>query len=128
MNTITLTIAATPDNLKKLAMAFGDEIDETLSKDHIPAHRKSTGPNPPGTPVVKSVDIPEEKAEPEPEPKTEAEQTVTLSDIRAKASVLTKGEHRTELKALLDQFGAARVTELRESDYAAFYKGLEAIG
>lgn len=126
MNTITLTIAATPDNLKKLAMAFGDEIDETLSKDHIPAHRKSTGPNPPGTPVVKSVEIPEEKAEPE--PKTEAEQTVTLSDIRAKASVLTKGEYRTELKALLDQFGAARVTELRESDYAAFYKGLEAIG
>lgn len=128
MNTITLTIAATPDNLKKLAMAFGDGIDETLSKDHIPAHRKATGPNPPGTPVVKSVEIPEEKAEPEPEPKTESEKTVTLSDIRAKASVLTKGEHRTELKALLDQFGAARVTELRESDYAAFYKGLEAIG
>lgn len=128
MNTITLTIAATPDNLKKLAMAFGDEIDETLSKDHIPAHRKSTGPNPPGTPVVKSVEIPESKEEPAPEPVQEPEKTVTLSDIRAKASVLTKGEHRAELKALLDQFGAARVTELRESDYAAFYKGLEAIG
>lgn len=126
MNTITLTIAATPDNLRKLALAFGEEIDETLSKDHVPAHRKATGPNPPGSPVVKSVEIPEGKEEPAPAP--EPEQTVTLSDIRAKASVLTKGEHRAELKALLDQFGAARVTELNEADYAAFYKGLEAIG
>ena len=126
MNTITLTIAATPDNLRKLALAFGEEIDETLSKDHVPAHRKATGPNPPGSPVVKSVEIPEGKEEPAPAP--EPEQTVTLSDIRAKASVLTKGAHRAELKALLDQFGAARVTELNEADYAAFYKGLEAIG
>ena len=36
MNTITLTIAATPSNLMKLAQAFGDSIDGILGAEDVP--------------------------------------------------------------------------------------------
>ena len=36
MNTITLTIAATPANLMKLAQAFGDSIDGILGAEDVP--------------------------------------------------------------------------------------------
>ena len=36
MNTITLTIAATPANLMKLAQAFGDSIDAVIGAEDVP--------------------------------------------------------------------------------------------
>ena len=131
MNTITLTIAATPDNLKRLADAFGECIDETL-----PAHRRPADAQTKG--AMKSAEIsltsrtPETEAKP-PEtvaktPETEADSKITLSDLRAKGTELTKGEHREAIKELLAEFGVARISEVAESDYAEFYKRMEAIG
>lgn len=136
MNTITLTIAATPDNLKRLADAFGECIDETLPADSIPAHRRPADAQTKG--AMKSAEIsltsrtPETEAKP-PEtvaktPETEADSKITLSDLRAKGTELTKGEHREAIKELLAEFGVARISEVAESDYAEFYKRMEAIG
>lgn len=140
MNTITLTIAATPDNLRRLADAFGDVIDETLSADDIPAHRCAAGSTPKDVPAsIKSAEIPakvekapetEQKA-PETEqkaPETEQKAEITLSELRAKGAELVKSEHREEIKALLEEFGAARIPELNPEDYAEFMKRMEAIG
>ena len=140
MNTITLTIAATPDNLRRLADAFGDVIDETLSADDIPAHRHAAGSTPKDAPApVKSAEIPAKAEEPkkvekEPEteqkePETEQKAEITLSDLRAKGSELTKDpEHREAMRDLLEEFGAKRISELKEIDYAGFMKRMEAIG
>lgn len=140
MNTITLTIAATPVNLKRLADAFGDCIDETLPADAIPAHRRPANPAVKGE-TVKSAEIPAKTEEPkkdeneqkEPEieqkaPETEQKAEITLSDLRAKGAELVKSEHREEIKALLEEFGAARIPELKPEDYAEFMSRMEAIG
>lgn len=133
MNTITLTIAATPDNLKRLADAFGDCIDETLSANDIPAHRRPAEPAVKGE-TVKSAEIPAKAEEPktskneQKEPETEQKAEVTLSDLRAKGTELVKNEHREEIKALLEEFGAARIPEVKPEDYAEFMSRMEAIG
>ena len=133
MNTITLTIAATPDNLKRLAEAFGDCIDENFPKDAMPARRvSSTGP---AEKTIESAEIrlPETVAE----PAAETQETVaapekqgpahTLTELRAKAAALVKNGHRDEIKALLQQFNAPKVPELKPEDYDRFFEGLEAI-
>ena len=136
MNTITLTIAATPDNLQRLADAFGDCIDETLHADDIPAHRRSTAQDAQKGETIKSAEIPAavpEKAETvAKEPETVAKPaenvaTPTLSDIRIKAADLVKDGHGSELKALLDKYEVEKVPNLPEEKYTAFFADLEAI-
>lgn len=135
MNTITLTIAATPDNLKRLAEAFGDAIDENFPKDAMPARRiTSTGP---AEKTIESTEIklpenaenaakPTENVAKEPENVAEAPQR-TLSELRAKAAQLVKDGHKDDLKALLGSFGAPKVPELKQEDWNAFYERMEAI-
>ena len=132
MNTITLTIAATPDNLKRLAEAFGDAIDENFPKDAMPARRvTSTGPAE-KTIESKEIKLSENAAEPAenvaevPENVAEAPQR-TLSELRAKAAQLVKDGHKDDLKALLGSFGAPKVPELKQEDWNAFYERMEAI-
>ena len=147
MNTITLTITATPDNLKRLAEAFGSGIDGFIGADDIPA--KSC---PAGMTEAQGADINPAKIEPpvpETEPKApetvenvpkkadsvqettpkapESTKTVTMSDLRARGLELSKNGHRQELKALLDEYGVPRVAELPEEHYAEFYARLEEI-
>lgn len=138
MNTITLTIAATPDNLKRLAEAFGDCIDENFPKDAMPARRiTSTGP---AEKTVESAEIklpekPENEAKPtenvakEPETAAKPEGPAhTLSELRSLASSMIKvPEKRAEIKKILQEFNAPRVPELKQEDWDAFYARLEAI-
>lgn len=136
MNTITLTIAATPDNLRRLAEAFGNAIDENFPNDVMPARRVSSM-----GPVEKTIEsaeirMPETVAKPaenvaeEPEPAAAPEKqgpAHTLTELRAKAAALVKNGHRDEIKALLQQFNAPKVPELKPEDYDRFFEGLEAI-
>ena len=125
MNTITLTIAATPDNLKRLAEAFGDAIDENFPKDAMPARRvTSTGP---AEKTIESKEIKRSENVAEvPENVAEATQH-TMSELRAKAAQLVKDGHKDDLKALLGSFGAPKVPELKQEDWNAFYERMEAI-
>lgn len=138
MNTITLTIAATPDNLRRLAEAFGNTIDENFPKDAMPARRISH--DGPAEKTIESAEIvakPAENVAEEPEPAAETQETVaapekqgpahTLTELRAKAAALVKNGHRDEIKALLQQFNAPKVPELKPEDYDRFFEGLEAI-
>lgn len=134
MNTITLTIAATPDNLKKLAEAFGDTIDETPAADDIPAKRHAAGsapkkdaPAPVKSAEIKAQDAPQVTKPAAEEPKKE--KTLTLSDLRTKGAALTKNkDHLAALRDLLAEFGAERIGDVKEEEYAEFYARMEAIG
>lgn len=55
-----------------------------------------------------------------------ASDEVTLEDAVAAASRLLSTKRGEEVKAALDQFGAARVSELKPRDYAAFVAALPA--
>lgn len=142
MNTITLTIAATPDNLKRLADAFGEIIDETLPGDAIAAQRMSATADAKtkNVPVKKSVKIedptvPEiaETGAKEPENVTKEaeiakkERKITESDLRSLGLRLTQGGHSKEVKALLQKYNAPRITKLSEDQFEPFYEELEAL-
>lgn len=140
MNTITLTIAATPDNMRRLAEAFGECIDETLKADDIPAHRVPAHREEIGPEVrIQNADVPpapvSENTENEVKPpetlaesvKNEDNRVITLSDLRSLGVKLTKEGKTQEIRALLDKYEAPKITELKEADYKAFYSELEAI-
>ncbi len=141
MNTITLTIAATPDNLIKLAQAFGDSIDDVIGADDVPSINKA------GTRTDQTVSAAEirhderpvrpapaaaaEKPAPQPEdptvPKEEpAAKVVTLADLRQKGLDLTHAGKSDQLAAALDDFGAKKLSQVAEGDYAALMAKLEA--
>lgn len=141
MNTITLTIAATPDNLKRLAEAFGDVIDETLPGDAIPARRISATKDAEtkDIPVMKSTEIsaapipekPENVAkEPESvakEPENAAKPEITKEEVRALGLRKLKEGRKDEIKEILKEYGAPKITELPEEHFAAVYEKLEAL-
>ncbi len=56
---------------------------------------------------------------PEPEPATK---TVKKVDIQKRAKEVLDAKHRDELKALFLEFNAAKLSDLPEADYPAFYE------
>lgn len=141
MNTITLTIAATPDNLKRLADAFGDVIDETLSGDAVPARRISATKDAEtkDVPVLKSAEIPAPPVPEKPEtvakepetvakePENVAKPEITKEELRALGLRRMKEGFSGKIKEILKEYGAPKITELPEEHFAAVYEKLEAL-
>ena len=136
MNTITLTIAATPDNLRKLAQAFGSSIDDVIGADDVPAVRAAGRPAAEQIAPAKIGNVTEmpapDLADPSvPEmPKAEKpakQRTVTKQDVRQQALVLSKAGRNAELGEILARFGAEKLSQVKESDFAALLDELEAV-
>ena len=128
MNTITLTIAATPSNLMKLAQAFGDSIDGILGAEDVPVthyqdkilpyfRNRKIGEIQPKDPEA-------EQALADPEPEKPA---VTKTKVRQKALELTKAGETAKVEEVFGRFGAKKFTQLKESDYADVLEALEAV-
>ena len=129
MNTITLTIAATPSNLMKLAQAFGDSIDGILGAEDVPVTQyqdKVRTPEgaetKPGRIQPKDPEAEQALADPEPE-----KPAVTKTDVRQKALELTKAGETAKVEEVFARFGAKKFTQLKESDYADVLEALEAV-
>lgn len=58
----------------------------------------------------------------EPAEETEAEPAYTIERVRAAFTKYAKTNGKEAAKKLLEKFGAGKVTELKESDYAAIMK------
>lgn len=129
MNTITLTIAATPSNLMKLAQAFGDSIDGILGAEDVPVTQYQDKVRTPEGAETKMGEIqpkdPEaEQALADPEPEKPA---VTKTAVRQKALELTKAGETAKVEEVFGRFGAEKFTQLKESDYADVLEALEAV-
>ena len=129
MNTITLTIAATPSNLMKLAQAFGDSIDAVIGAEDVPVTQyqdKLRTPEgsetKPGRIQPKDPEAEQALADPEPE-----KPAVTKTDVRQKALELTKAGQTAKVEEVFGRFGAKKFTQLKESDYADVLEALEAV-
>lgn len=57
-----------------------------------------------------------QKEQPAPEQKTE---TVTFVQLRSKLSEISRAGHTDEVKAILEKYGAGKLSELAEEHYAA---------
>ena len=135
MNTITLTIAATPDNLRKLAEAFGSSIDDVIGADGVPAVRAA------GQPAAEQIapaqignitempapDLTDPSVPEMPKEKPAKQRTVTKQDVRQQALVLSKAGRNAELGEILSRFGAEKLSQVKESDFAALLDELEAV-
>ena len=129
MNTITLTIAATPSNLTKLAKALGDSIDGILGAEDVPVTQyqdKVRTPEGAETKMgrIQPKDPESEQALADPEPEKPA---VTKTDVRQKALELTKAGQTAKVEEVFARFGAKKFTQLKESDYADVLEALEAV-
>ena len=129
MNTITLTIAATPANLMKLAQAFGDSIDGILGAEDVPVTQYQDNlrtpegsETKPGRIQPKDPEAEQALADPEPE-----KPAVTKTDVRQKALELTKAGQTAKVEEVFGRFGAKKFTQLKESDYADVLEALEAV-
>lgn len=104
MNTITLTLEATPENLDKIKQILGGEAPAPKEEPKKAAKKKEKKPEPKAT-------TPE----------------VTKTDLRNKGLELTKAGKSDEMKAVFEEFGAAKLSEVKEEDYAAVMEKLEAL-
>lgn len=57
--------------------------------------------------------------------KEESEVTYTLEQVRGKLANLSRSGKQAEVKALLGEFGANKLSEVKEEDYAALMKRAE---
>lgn len=67
---------------------------------------------------------PTKKEEPKPEPETK---TYTFQEVRGIMASLSGKGMKAEAKALLTKFGASRLSEVKEDDYAALAAEAEAL-
>ena len=61
-------------------------------------------------------------------PAKKEEPTYTFEDVRKAFSAKSHAGFTTEVKALISKYGAARLSDIQESDYAALMADLEVIG
>ena len=112
MNTITLTLEATPENLRLISQLLLGEA--TVDQAVIPQEKPKPA---------------KKKEEPKPveEKKEEPKSSVTKSELRAKGIELTKAGKSEDLKDALSEFGASKLSQVKEEDYADLMKKLEEI-
>lgn len=80
---------------------------------------------------VETNEVPD-KSEPTPDPApetaTESASTVTLEEVRAKLAKLSQAGKQAQVKALITQFGASKLTEIPAEKYAELMSAAEEIG
>ena len=120
--TITLTDADLPRLAAFMTAVGGDQ------KTAAPAPAEASEPKKSARKVKEpqTAPPPEEPAA-ETDESNEAEETsLTIEDVRAEASKLTKSGKREELKAVLTEMGAESLGKLKPSDYAVFLEKIKA--
>ncbi|MGX9755980.1 hypothetical protein ACWYRQ_06870 [Clostridioides difficile] len=75
-------------------------------------------------------DVKEEKTEVNEEVTKDSEDTTdevkyTKEEVRTKAAQVSKAGKKNKLKELFDEFGASKLSEVKEEDYSAFMDKLE---
>ena len=101
--------------------------DISVSDENTPAET----PSKKGRTSTKKEIVAAPKDEVKPEPKPEAEQptsTKTLDDVRAALSQVVGGGYEVEAKAILEKFGASKLSEVKVTDYESVITELEAVG
>lgn len=118
---IKITLEHTPENLELLLAAAkaAQPAKEETKKEEEPKTKKP----------AKKEEEPKTKtaAKKEEEPKTKApakKETKTKNDIRYLALALTKDGKEDKIAEVFAEFGASRLSEIKEEDFPAVYEKL----
>lgn len=113
---ITLTMDLTAENLDKLKAFVADNAE--VKVETKPATKKT---------AAKKAEPKAEEPKTE-EPKDEAPaaetETITKTDVRAKALALSKAGKSDLLAEIFGKFGASKLSEVKESDYPELMREL----
>jgi len=121
MNTITVTVPLTAENIKIISQltteppvsgwtkTVREELNKIQESDNTTA-KESKEPEPSTT---------EKPVE------TNSAESVSKTDVRAIALKLSKAGKQAELKEIFNEFGAEKLSEVKESDYPALKARLE---
>lgn len=69
----------------------------------------------------------EEQPKPEPKAAPKEEPTYTLVQVREKLAALSRSGKQAQVKALIEKFGAAKLSDIKEEDYAALMAEAEGL-
>lgn len=79
---------------------------------------KYLGAVPAGATVAEVAEAPKKTRKSEPAPKAEPA-LITLEEVRAKLAAISQAGKKTEVAALINEFGVSKLTEVKSEDYAA---------
>ena len=136
MAQITLTLEFTPENveaLRKLAEALNGkttaDVPEQMRLDDMPPWTPENTPAKSAAAKLKNgvAKKEEKKTEPPAEEATGDEtKPITLTDVRAVALKLSQSGKQATLQSIFAKFGAKKLSDIPQADYAALIKELEA--
>ena len=116
-----MQITVTFENLEEFQKYFGQPMPAAAAPAKLKAKPKAEAPASAPAETPAPVEAPAEEAKQE-APKTEApvpQEKITKTDVRAVALKLSKAGKSKELKAIFSEFGAEKLSEIKEEDYPA---------
>lgn len=120
MNTITITVDMTPENLEILKQLCPQPVDQPAEQPVKKTRKKKTE-----APVV----APKEEAPAEkPAPPKEEAKTYTAIDVKAVCLKLSKAGKQDLLRATFAKFGGKKLSDIKPEDYPALMDELAAGG
>ncbi len=132
MNTITITMEATKENIEKLLSLFPETQTAAVPTEPVAEPAKPKAKKKAPEPVDEAEAAPETAPEPEkiqtpdePIP----EETISKTDIRAVALKLSKAGKQKELADIFAKFGCKKLSDFdnRTEDYPALMKELVSV-
>ena len=125
INIIAPGLEAAINNLAAAMELKGEALgsaSEALSKNETPEVAERL--------TKKDTSRKEEKLKTEeqtPEAATKKEAVYTLVQVREKLASLSRAGKQTQVKALIEKFGATKLSEIKEEDYAALMQEAEGL-
>lgn len=88
---------------------------------------KYLGAVPAGATVAEVAEVPKKTRKAEPKVEAPKSETVNLEQVRAKLTTLSQAGKKNEVAALIAEFGASKLTEVKPEDYAALLAKAEGL-
>lgn len=121
---VTITIEIPVEKLTDLQTLLNGDLPSIhdLEREPVPVPEEPAVVAVPNTPAGQAPAAGESSGEPEKSDSPVPEEPVTKSMIRAMGLELTQAGKKAELEAVFKKFGAAKLRDLKEEDYAEAYR------
>lgn len=120
-----MQITVTFENLEEFQKYFG-QADPVKPAASVKSKAKPKAETPAEAPAP--IEVPFEETKPAaPAPAPAVQEKITKTDVRAVALKLSKAGKSKELKAIFSEFGAEKLSEIKEDDYPALMAKLGAV-
>ena len=121
---VTITMEIPVEKLTELQALLTGNLPSIhdLEREPVPVPEEPAVVAVPSTPAEQAPTAGESSGEPEKSDSSVPGEPVTKSMIRAKGLELTQAGKKAELEAVFKKFGAAKLRDLKEEDYAEAYR------